>query len=193
MNAFNDYLKFYEFSSEEHLFQNVSGSFRRNGCLSAEEFFAVIIWKSNRSKTRIRDGILRTGKSVEETTRGMHQHAAAGEKVKKLLDIDGIGIPVASAILTVCYPDQFTVVDYRARAAIEKLWPAKSKTVAPVPTQYIKGYLRYVAVCQQIANEQGMCLRDVDRALWGCDFCEGKNGLKALVASVETSRPIGSA
>jgi len=28
--------------------------------------------------------------------------------------IPGIGIAIASAILTVCYPDDFTIADYRA-------------------------------------------------------------------------------
>ena len=130
MNTFKDYLRFYEFSSEEHLFQYVSGNFQRNGCLTAEELFAVIIWKSNRSKTRIREGILRTGKSVEEITRGMHQHATAEEKVKTLLDIDGIGIPIASAILTVCYPHQFTVVDYKRGRQLRLFGQTKQK---PLP------------------------------------------------------------
>ena len=33
------------------------------------------------------------------------------KKVNLLIDIGGIAIPIASAILTVCYPKQFTVVD----------------------------------------------------------------------------------
>jgi hypothetical protein len=187
MTSLKDYLCFYEFSSEAHLFRKVNGNFRKNCCLTAEEFFAVIIWKSNRSKTRIRDGILRSGKSIPQITQGMHLAAGSERKMEALLAIDGVGIPIASAVLTVCYPDEFTVVDYRARAAIAALWPAKTKSIAPDPTQYVKGYLRYVAICREIANEQGMCLRDIDRALWGYDFCEGKNGLKALVASVEAS------
>ncbi len=43
--------------------------------------------------------------------------AADLDKVNLLIDIGGIAIPIASTILTVCYPKRFTVVDYRSCAA----------------------------------------------------------------------------
>jgi hypothetical protein len=42
---------------ERYLFEAVSPRFQRDRTLSARDFFAIIIWKSNRTKTRIAQGL----------------------------------------------------------------------------------------------------------------------------------------
>ena len=37
-----------------------------------------------------------------------------------ITELSGIGIPTASAILTVCYPNYFTIIDYRAKESLMK-------------------------------------------------------------------------
>jgi thermostable 8-oxoguanine DNA glycosylase len=132
--------------------------------------------------------VIKSGKTVTEITRQMHLQTTDEQRVELLLSVDGIGIPVASAILAVCYPDDFTVIDYRAIASIKALRPERHKSIVPNPTAFTKGYIRYVAVCKEIAKEERLSLRDVDRALWGYDFYEGENGLKKLVASLSANK-----
>ena len=44
-----DYKKYYNL--ERYLFDEVGPKFRNGGGLSTEDFFCIVIWKANRSKT----------------------------------------------------------------------------------------------------------------------------------------------
>src|ERR1017187_9320860 len=110
-----EYLRYYFL--EEYLFGEVHANFEKNKTLTPEEFLAIIIWKSNRSKTNVADGIEASEKTIAEL---MLQVAEAEDlrKIELLSEIGGIAIPIASAILTVCYPKKFSVVDYRSCASL---------------------------------------------------------------------------
>lgn len=189
MEDLRKYIKYY--SLENYLFDEVSNSFKTRGYLTAEEFFAIIIWKSNRSKTKLK--FLEEGTSISEKikrlTEKIHNETNDLEKIKILQNkkiVRGIGIPVASAILSVCYPNYFTITDYRAVASLQKLSKKKEiqKTVPTNTPSSAKSYINYVKICQEIAQEKGLTLRELDKALWGMDFYEGEGGLKLLANSL---------
>jgi hypothetical protein len=177
-----EYLRYYFL--EEYLFKEVHAYFRETKTLTSEKFFAIVIWKSNRAKTNVLAGISRYGKSTEELMLHVAE-ATPLDKVKVLADIDGIGIPIASAILTVCYPEEYTVVDYRACATLATLLEVDNKLLQKRlggdPASSPEAYLKYVERCQEEARKRGLDLRTFDRMLWGFDFYEGKDGLKELV------------
>jgi thermostable 8-oxoguanine DNA glycosylase len=90
----------------------------------------------------------------------------AGDEVRmKVLveEVAGIGVPIASAILTVCYPDRFTILDYRAWEALFHFKKVESKSI-PVD---IGSYFNYLGKCREMAREKNMSLRELDHALWG--------------------------
>ncbi|MFW6135969.1 MAG: hypothetical protein ACOC7N_04020, partial [Chloroflexota bacterium] len=96
---------------EAYLFEGVSRRFAEERTLAPFDFFAIIIWKSNRVKTRVKKGLITTGESVQALMRKVARASSSLDKVEILTEIDGIGIRVASAILAVCYPSQFIVLD----------------------------------------------------------------------------------
>ena len=180
MDDLKKYLRYYNL--EDYLFGEVHQRFKERKTLSQEDFFAIVVWKSNRAKTRVRNGVKKLGKSIEIVI-----HEIDGvvdfEKVKQLTSIDGIGIPIASAILAVCYPDNFTVVDYRAKASLRNIDSSKASSISGDPSQNIQAYLDYNQICKALAAQQDdLSLRDFDRALWGYDFYAGKGGLKLFSA-----------
>jgi len=147
---------------ERYLFESVSPRFRRDGTLNARGFFAIIVWKSNRTKTKIAKGLRHAGTMPEEL---LHRVSAEGDRLRQvqiLTSVKGIGLPMASAILTVCYPDEFTVLDYRAWKTLRQMsvpgLPAGKPTSA-------RAYLQYCEACRQLAKRVGVSLRDLDRAL----------------------------
>ena len=78
--------------------------------------------------------------------------------------VTGIGVPIASAILTVCYPNRFTILDYRAWEALFHFKMVMSQTM---PND-IAGYFSiYLPVCRAMAIKQNMTLRELDKAMWG--------------------------
>jgi hypothetical protein len=178
-----DYLRYYFL--EDYLFKDVYHNFQKHQKLTSEEFLAIIIWKSNRQKTNVVAGIVASEKTVGELMTDVAK-AEDLEKITLLIEIGGIGIPVASAILTVCYPEKFTVVDYRSCASLARVLQVEPKTLRKRfggdPVANPKAYLRYVECCRAEAAKEELELRTYDRILWGMDFYEGEDGLKDLAA-----------
>ena len=96
--------------------------------------------------------------------------------------------------MTVCYPNDFTIADYRADNAIEKLGRKKEnwRNIIEGINENIsienighRKYFRYLEICKSISEEENMLLRDFDRYLWAYDFYEGKNGLRELASKYD--------
>jgi len=148
---------------EGYLFKEVSPRFKAEQTLRPYDFFAIVIWKSNRAKTKIRRGLADAGKTVGVLMKEVSEAATPLTKVEVLLQIWGIGLAMASAILTVCCPEEFTVLDYRAWKTLQQA------SVDGLPESYPQSpeaYLAYCRACQTLADRMGLSLRELDRALW---------------------------
>ena len=157
-----------EYDLEKQLFGDISKNFKKNKTLSDEEFFKIIIWKSNRTKGRVLAGIKKSKKSIKQIMRNVYNAKDPEEKIEILTEIEGIGISIASAVLTVCYPKKFTVLDYRVWGILFKDKKVKNKR----PPSSVPGYLDYVNICKNYAKKLKLSLRDFDRAMWGRSFYE---------------------
>jgi predicted nucleic acid-binding protein len=72
--------------------------------------------------------------------------------------LDGVGYPVASCVLHFAHPDPYPILDVRA---LESLGYRTQRT-----TYSERFWQDYVAACRALAAEHGVCMRDLDRALW---------------------------
>lgn len=125
MENLEKYLKYYFL--EDYLFNEVYENFKYRNYLKPEEFLAIVIWKSNRAKTKFKiksRGELNAEK-IKIATKELYSLAKNCEKNEEkmlgvITELSGIGIPTASAILTVCYPNYFTIIDYRAKESLMK-------------------------------------------------------------------------
>lgn len=142
MTNLKNYLKYYFL--EDYLFGEVHKNFKKRGYLTPEEFFAIVIWKSNRAKTGVRNGIKKSGLTVKKITSKLEKLRTADERLVFLDNIPGIGIPIASAILSACYPREFTIADYRACASLKKL----GTNIKGNPTSNKSVYFEYVLKCK---------------------------------------------
>jgi len=164
-----DFVKLY--GLENYLLEVVNPRFQHEGAIGAFDFFCIVIWKANRAKSNVAKRLMRKGhKSLDEAcqtlTSQIHQASTDKEKMKVLMEDWGFLLPMSSAILTVFYPEKFTVYDTRVCQmlkkystlkdirSIDKLWPQYEDFIASVvkATPGIKG------------------LRDKDRYLWGKSF-----------------------
>lgn len=159
---------------EGYLFETVSARFAEAGTLAPYDFFAIVVWKSNRSKTRVKEGLRQARKTVERLMAEVARAPTPEARVQTLTAIGGIGLPIASAILAVCYPEEFTVLDTRAwnalvQASVDGLpgcWP---RTAAH--------YVQYCRACRDFARAMGLSLRELDQALWAKDWEDDLLGL----------------
>jgi hypothetical protein len=184
-----------------------------------------VFWKRKPSAPGIKKGIKKEidrlvmekkGSNIIDITEKIYDKVIDEEKSKYLLkyldDVGGIGVSIASAILTVCYPLEFTIVDYHAFNSLITLLDERDfldvkEELPAVLTEYIKTYLKrktetgkedinditrpiyfeYLKVCKKLAKRLSLSLRNFDRMLLGMDFYEGKNGLGKYAVDFPTA------
>jgi len=164
------YLDYYNL--ERYLFDVVSARFEAAGSLSAFDFFCIVIWKANRAKSRVAKRLLSKGEytslgdAVGALTRQLAQASSAEARFLQLVDAWGFRLPMASAILSILFPSEFTVYDVRV---CNELREFHSLQDLAKPARQWKGYQRYMAAVD-LATPPGLSLRDKDRWLWGKSF-----------------------
>ncbi len=160
-----DYKKFYNL--EDYLFVEVRKHFQKRGCLTAKEFFCIVIWKSNRAKTKIKSNILkRNGRNlndaIKKLTKEIYSERNPKRRLEILLNDWGFRLPMATAILTVLYPEEYTIYDYRVRKqiGIDNDFAGRKNQVEQYFSEFIP----------RVKGNQGTTLRDNDKYLWGKSF-----------------------
>ena len=167
-----NYSQFYNLDG--YLFNTVAPRFHAQGFLSAFDFFCIVIWKANRAKSKIARRLLAHSpgcfmeQAVCELTSGIFLQPDAETRMRYLWCDCGIRLPMASAILTVLYPEEFTVYDYRVCDCMGKFHEIG------VTSRFDKLWSNYTEFCQAVKNAtpKGLSLRDKDRYLWGKSFAE---------------------
>jgi hypothetical protein len=156
-----DYLKYYDL--EDYLFNDVNAAFHARGYLTPEEFFSIVVWKANRAITRIKKRLLGKSSDLAEVVKNLTENIKAAPsdeaRLRVLLETWGFLLPMATAILTVLYPDRFTVYDVRVREQLQiKDFAGRKNEIK----RYFEEFLPGVAAITETET-----LRDKDRYLWG--------------------------
>jgi hypothetical protein len=164
-----DYRKFYDI--ENYLFEEVSRRFSELGYLEAFDFFCIIIWKANRSKSKIAKRLLSKGhpdlnSAVIALTKSLAKAENRKARMKILFEDWGFLLPMASAILTVLYPMSFTIYDVRVCEELNDFDKLQNKTNFD---SLWNGYEKFIAAVKE-AKPSEYSLRDKDRCLWGKSF-----------------------
>ncbi len=155
---------------ERYLFDDVRPRFASEGSLGAFDFFSMVIWKANRAKSKIAQLLRRKDPDkrqalepiVRDLTRSLHAALDDEARLKLLMATWGFGLPMATAILTVLWPENFTAYDVRVCEQLEHFADLKNKTNF---RQIWRGYCEYrQAVSAAVPGSQS--LRDKDRYLW---------------------------
>ncbi len=139
-----------------------AGEAIRNGDYSLANLEAIVRWKSERLVHYL------IGNSNEKIRRVLAVAASPTSStesaVRALLELHGVDITVASAILAAIDPERYTVLDFRALEALGH---------APHDVHF---YEEYLAFCKRLAESNIVRpqselpaptpLRTIDRALW---------------------------
>ncbi|HEV2133596.1 MAG TPA: hypothetical protein VGR47_04985 [Terracidiphilus sp.] len=139
-----------------------AGEAIRNGEYTLANLEAIVRWKSERivqyliaNSTEKIKRVLAVAASPDSST---------GDAVKALLELHGVDISIASAILAAIFPERYTVLDFRS---LEALGHARHD---------VHFYEEYLAFCKRLAESEIVQpqsdlpaptpLRALDRALW---------------------------
>jgi hypothetical protein len=163
-----NYLNYYHL--ENYLFTEVNRRFHGQGFIDAFDFMSIVIWKANRAKSKIARRLIGDSKDpnaldteVRKLTTSIS--AADGPKERLKLLIDGkdakFRLAMATAILTVLYPEDFTVYDVRVCDTFLKFKNLKDATNFE---NTWKGYTDYMEAVRD--HLPGLSMRETDRYLW---------------------------
>ena len=139
-----------------------AGEAIRNGDFSLVNLETIVRWKSERVVHYL------IGNSNEKIKQALgiaaSPETSTNAAVKALLELHGVDLPVASAILAAIFPERYTVLDFRA---LEALGHARHD---------VRFYEEYLAFCKRLAESNIVQpqsdlpaptpLRTLDRALW---------------------------
>lgn len=129
-----------------------------------EEFFCIVIWKANRAKTKIKKRLLKRGRvkrAIKELTNTLYNVVRNEDKLKILTNA-GFMLPMATAILTVLYPKDFSIYDVRVREQL---------SIPPIYSNK-KYFSDFLPKIKDFARQHNLSLRDTDKYLWGKSFYE---------------------
>lgn len=165
-----DFRTYYDLDT--YLSGTISLRFAAEHTLTAFDFFCIVIWKANRAKTKVAKRLLAHGKypDLDSAVHALLTAVAAAPSPKDRLRVFmrdwGFRLPMASAILTVLYPNDFTVYDIRVCDMLSDFHSLANK----IQFESIwAGYERYVTAVREKAPAE-LSLRDKDRWLWGKSF-----------------------
>ena len=142
----------YSYKDEKKAFeagrQIAAGAYRR------QHLEAIFSWKT---KGR---GISRLSRNSDDEIADALRVAVAARTERSatavLMGLNGVRVPVASAVLTMINPERYTIIDNRALAALGVGAAASDVNL----------YLAYLFFCRRLAADHGVSLRELDRALW---------------------------
>jgi hypothetical protein len=81
-------------------------------------------------------------------------------RFKLLTTLRGVGVPVASAILALCFPEQYAVIDFRGW---RQVFGAEKRSFT------LNDYKRYLKEVKRLATELEWLPQEVDLAIWEYD------------------------
>jgi len=163
-----NYGKFYFL--EKYLFDEASPRFLETGEIDPPDFYMVVIWKANRAKTRVRRRLTEETGSFSEAVKRIASSLRSSSSPERRLEILmkewKFRLPMATAILTVFYPSEFTVYDVRVCNELGKFHDLAHRLFSK---KLWAEYRQFVDAVKSDAPK-GLSLRDKDRYLWGRSF-----------------------
>ncbi len=138
--------------------------------LNIDDFDEILHWKLRRQYSRQKRNIqLNTDELVRKVTTYAFSVSGVDERdtirfmLKALIILHGVQIPVASAIMTLCFPEKYCVIDFRG-------WRQVYGKVKKFGNYSIREYIDYWSKITNVALKFGVTPQEVDMAIWQFDI-----------------------
>jgi hypothetical protein len=134
---------------------------KRAGEFSRAEFLRMAAWKSPRARPHYRKN---TAARVRATARAVLRSRSERRRLELLMELEGVSVPVASAILTLIDPQRYGVLDIRVWQLLFALGHVDGKPAGRGFTG--RDWLRYLAQLRGEARRFGAPVRAVEYTLF---------------------------
>ncbi len=139
--------------------------------LTSAEFDEILQWKlrgqygrqQERRKINTED-VIRAVTGLAFTISHPDEEYELELRMALLCSLRGVGVPVASAVLALVFPQKYAVIDFRGWRQVL----GREKTTFSIPD-----YKRYLREIKRLADELGWPAQEVDLAIWEYDRVNG--------------------
>ena len=143
----------YDVDDDSEMFA-IGRAARARGHYLRSELIPMCRWKTPRTQRLVAGN---TEEAVAAATRAALDAVDEHSRITSLIGLQGVAVPTASVLLHFAFPERYPIIDWRALEALGQ--PARS--------QYSVGYwLEYAAYCRELAAQEGLTMRGLDKALW---------------------------
>jgi hypothetical protein len=161
-----------EYDVEQRVFPAISERVEGGAPLAKWELLQILKWKLGRitdanSQTVSDENLRRINLAIT-----VAREPDGGLRSIEMLDrVPGIGLATATAILSICHPNLFTILDWRVLETLQFFPSAVEEASSREPRVDDWTAKTYMAVFLPTVRKQsllwGCSLRNADRALWG--------------------------
>jgi thermostable 8-oxoguanine DNA glycosylase len=137
--------------------------------LTSVELDEILLWKlrgqfNRQSKIR-RNNTAENIKIITQAAFAIKHHNNDFEtklRLRLLTMLSGVEVPVASAIMTLCFPTLYSVIDFRNW---RQFYPGSKEKTSYTPNEY----LNYLQLIRQLADSFEVTPQEIDMAIWQLD------------------------
>jgi len=134
---------------------------RTRGYLTAFELEAVCSWKSPRAIRLVRSN---PSSAIRAATRAALATRSERARMESLLELRGVGVPTASAILMLLDPKRYGVIDIRSWQLLHEAGNVRTNARGTGLT--LENWLEYLTILRRFARKLRISARDVGRTLF---------------------------
>ncbi len=147
-------------SGWQSLFDKIS-EVKKRGYMTKDEFFEVCMWKSPRPKKKY---LSNSEEKIKEISKLVLSTDSEEIKIGLLDTLNGISIPVASAILTLMDPQNYGVIDIRVWQILYLYGEVKTN---PSGQGFrIEDWIEYLSILRKYSFQLNLKVRDVEIILF---------------------------
>lgn len=144
----------YSYARDDRILEEIGPAARKRGHFTRTEFIDVCSWKVERSRSRVATN---SEDDIVEATRLALSAKSEALRIWIPMGLSGVSWASSSVLLHFGHHDRYPIRDYRA------LEPLGVTGNVRFTTSF---WLGYVSSCRAIADETGLTMRTIDRAMW---------------------------
>lgn len=142
---------------QQYEYAKPSPTIEKHGYLTKDQFLEIAIWKTERPRKRY---FSNSSDFVEAATKASFSTNCEEFRIESLRLLNGVDFPVASTILHFGFDaTQYPIIDFRA------LWSLYGIDRGKISYNFAF-WNNYRNHCLNLANDLGMTIRELDKALW---------------------------
>lgn len=158
MNDFTQNINFYtdQYELEKQLYKK-GIEYLKRGWLLKKEFLTICLWKSRRPKRLYN---LNSESEIERCTKLSFAEKDEKKKIGYLIQLHGVRIPVASAILSVTNPKDYPIIDERCIQSLKQLGVIEWERISE------DNWLIYLEIIREIGKRYNKDSREIEKGLF---------------------------